>query len=160
MDLGPLGPVGNMDTGSDVQAWAHVSGWTVTRWEQVLRYRPDLAPMNTDGDVNLPGVGAPVKPFQLAALVHRVVTDPDAGRWRGWTILFGWLDSVTRRQSRIGWKIKAKVIGEVTQILNQREAMFRVLSIQETYDPFVPLPMLSPPVPNAPHPKNIPAPPA
>lgn len=160
MDLGPLGPVKNLDTGSDTPTWAHVSGWTVSRWVQVLRYRPDLAPINDEGDVDLPGVEGPIKPFQIAALVHRTVKDPDAGRWRAWTFLFGWLDPVARRQARVGWLVRVRVQAEVDRILNRRATRSKVLGIEETYDPFVPFHVPPPPIPNAPPPRNKPAPPA
>lgn len=160
MDLGPLGPVKNLDTGSDTPAWAHVSAWTVARWEQVLRYRPDLVPLNHEGDVDLPGVDGAIRAHQIAALVHRTVKDPDAGRWRAWTFLFGWLDPVARRQARVGWLVRVRVQAEVDRILTRRATRSKVLGIEETYDPFVPFPVPPPPTPNAPRPRNKPAPPA
>lgn len=149
---GPLGPA-NPTTGNDLPAWANVDAWSVTRWREALGERADLIPGAYRADPNdyhaqidVPGFGS-MYVQNIAALVQRTTEDPDAGRSGWWVRLFGWLDPEPQRRDRLAWRVRCAFRDEVIRIVNRRAALRRDLGLEESRDPFAPVPAPTPPIP-------------
>lgn len=146
--LGPLGPVSDLTTGSDLPPWAQASTWTVDRWRYVLNHYKDLfceaywthgKPVQSSV-VRVPGLGQ-VLLFDLAPLVQRTTGKPPRRPGLiGWLAMVLHLEPAHVRRARMAWRIRVKVQALMVVDFNRFVALHL-----EPADPFSP-PKPPPPV--------------
>ena len=149
MDSGPLGPVKNLDTGSDLPPWARVNTWTVDRWRYVIPHYRDLFCAVQSSIVKVPGLGW-VPFFDLAPLIQRTTENPPRRPGLiGWLAMVLHLEPAHVRRARMAWRIRVKVQALMVAEFNRSVALHL-----DTSDPFV-LHKFHPPPPNPPQkPRN------